>query len=93
MALHQIISTDYGVNASYWKVIDVHFNRFNKTVKIDVAGYLDKDSRDNGANVLKTFEYTVSESIICSEDIQNNVIHVIYDYIKTLGDFNTAIDC
>jgi len=93
MALHQIISTDYGVNASYWKVIDVHFNRFDKTVKIDVAGYLDKDSRDNGANVLKTFEYTVPESIICSEDSQSNVIHIIYDYIKTLGDFNTAIDC
>jgi len=93
MALQQIISTDYGVNASYWKVVDVHFNRFDKTVKIDVAGYLDKDSRDNGANVLKIFEYTVPESIICSEDSQSNVIYVIYDYIKTLGDFNTAIDC
>jgi hypothetical protein len=93
MALHQIISTDYGVNASYWKVIDVHFNRFDKTVKIDVAGYLDKDSRDNGANVLKTFQYTVPESSVCSEDPENNVVHIIYDLIKTLGDFNTAIDC
>ena len=93
MALHQIISTDYGVNASYWKVIDVHFNRFDKTVKIDVAGYLDKDSRDNGANVLKTFQYTVLESSVCSEDLENNVVHKIYDLIKTLGDFNTAIDC
>ena len=93
MALHQIISTDYGVNASYWKVIDIHFNRSDKTVKVSIAGYLDKESKDNGSNVMKTFEYNFAETIVCSEDLENNVIHKIYDYVKTLGDFNSAIDC
>jgi hypothetical protein len=93
MSLQQVISTDYGVNASYWKVVDIHFNRFDKTVKVTIAGYLDKESKDNGSHVLKTFDYTFAETIICSEDLENNVIHKIYDYIKTLGDFNTAIDC
>lgn len=93
MALYQIISTDYGVNASYWKVVDIHFNRFDKTVKVTMAGYLDKESKDNGLNVLKRFEYTISENIVYSEDAQTNVIQKIYDHVKTLGDFNTAIDC
>jgi len=93
MALSQVISTDYGVNATYWKIVDIHFNRFDKTAKVTVGGYLDKDSKDNGSNILKTFEYTISENIICPENSQINVIHQIYNHIKTLGDFNTAIDC
>jgi hypothetical protein len=93
MALSQVISTDYGVNASYWKVLNVHFNRTYKTVEVIVAGYLDEESKNNGSNILKTFEYTMSENIICPENSQINVIHQIYDHIKTLGDFNTAIDC
>jgi hypothetical protein len=93
MALHQVISTDYGVNATYWKIVDIHFNRFDKTVKVTIAGYLDKESKDNGSNVLKTFEYAISENIVYSEESQTNVIQKIYDYVKTLGDFNTAIDC
>jgi len=93
MALHQVISTDYGVNATYWKIVDIHFNKFEKTVKVTIGGYLDKDSKDNGSNILKTFEYTIDETIIYSENLENNVIQKIYDYVKTLGDFNTAIDC
>jgi hypothetical protein len=93
MALYQVISTNYGVNGTYWKVVDVHFNRFDKTVKVIIAGYLSQESKEIGSLVLKTFEYTFAETIICSEESENNVIHKIYDYIKTLGDFNTAIDC
>jgi len=93
MALHQVISTEYGVNATYWKIVDIHFNRFDKNIKVTIGGYLDKDSKDNGSLVLKTFEYTFAETIVCSEELENNVIHKIYDYVKTLGDFNTAIDC
>jgi hypothetical protein len=93
MSLQQVISTDYGVNASYWKVVDIHFNRFDKTVKVTIAGYLDKESKDNGSNVLKTFEYAISENIVYSEESQTNVIQKIYDHVKTLGDFNSAIDC
>jgi hypothetical protein len=93
MALHQVISTDYGVNATYWKIVNIHFNRFDKTIKVTIGGYLDKDSKDNGSHILKTFEYTIDETIIYSENLENNVIQKIYDYVKTLGDFNTAIDC
>lgn len=46
MAFSLTKSTQYGINATYYKVIETNINYLNKTAHVTLAGWVDQEARD-----------------------------------------------
>jgi hypothetical protein len=83
MALLKEISTNYGIPASYWKITSLVFNQ-NKDCSIILSGYANKDVRENTAEALKVFEYTIPAADV----VDPFTLQSAYDYIKVQPEFS-----
>jgi hypothetical protein len=59
MALQKNIDTQYGITLSYWKVVRFNIDWHNKEGEVTIAGWLNHDVRQNGAEALgyKHFQF------------------------------------
>ncbi len=93
MALSKDISTQYGVNASYWRVIDVRLNVANKFAEVLVGGYLSAEARADNKLPLQTLVFSVSpDGYDASFATNENAIRQSYQHLKTLEQFQGATD-
>lgn len=91
MALLKNISTDYGIDASYWKIVEFTIN-LNGSCDVKINGYLNEDTRRANLSHLKSYNFSIdvlNSQIYFSEGID---VHQIYQYLKTLNEFNNAAD-
>ena len=75
MALLKDIQTNFGVVASYWRIILIREDYENKVTKITFAGYLNKEARDNGA-------LPIDEKIIVFENQTDFIRESAYNATK-----------
>lgn len=77
MALRKQIETSYNVPAEYWKIMDL-------PTTFIIKGYYNQEARRAGANTLGESEYEIPEEIL------NNFKTELYNYLKTLPEWDGA---
>ena len=89
MALQKAIRQEDGVTTSYHRISYIH-NTTNRQSSIAVLSYVDEESRQDEINnkiqpyrQSKTFETTYDEGMTPEK---------AYEYLKTLPDFEGAVD-
>lgn len=86
MALLQVIQSQHGVPALYWKLASVLFN-LDGSVTIRMDGYSDETARRNGYEVLKSFSYTVNSVDMGTVFPSGFNLPDGYVYVKTQNEF------
>ena len=89
MALNKAIRQEDGVTTSYHRISYIH-NTINRQSSIAVLSYVDKEAREDEIKnnsqpyrQSKTYETTYDEGITPEK---------AYEYLKTLPDFEGAVD-
>jgi len=93
MALSKQIGTVYGVPASYWKITDISLDSLGGSARVVISGFYDQSTRENGAQPLKTFEYTASGEDILTYFPTGLEVAQVYGFVKAQSDFIFAEDC
>lgn len=93
MGLLKSIETNFGINASYWHIIETHV--FWKTMRAEVilAGYLDETSRREGKDYLTTKSFNIDITPFSNTPINSvlQIASIVYTIVKTqMADFNDA---
>ncbi len=94
MALIKNIILNNGITVNYHRVVSVN-NITNGASIIEVASYTDKSKREEEKEKLSTgesmniFIHTVYLYLEYNENLN---VSSAYDYLKTLNDFNNAIN-
>ena len=86
MALLQIIQSQNGVPATYWKITSVVFNLSGScTIKVD--GYFDETARRDNYDAMKYFSYTVDSTNMTTAFPSGFNLVAAYEYVKTQVEF------
>lgn len=93
MALSKKIKTNLGIDATYWKIVDLNINWLDKTSHISLLGWVDKNARDNGLKPLtqRNFDFNNVEFPFIDEEPQNER-EIVYIKIKEDDEFFDALD-
>lgn len=86
MALLQIIQTDHGIPATYWKISSAIFN-LDGSCDIKLNGYIDESARRNNYEAMKIISYTVSEPNMTTVFASGFNLVDAYSYVKTQTEF------
>jgi hypothetical protein len=87
MALLQIIQSQNGVPATYWKISSIVFNLSGScTIKVD--GYFDETARRDNYDAMKYFSYTVDFANMATVFPTGFNLIDAYDYVKTQVEFS-----
>ena len=86
MALQSSKMTDYGINATYWRVIRAYVDFHNRWIKVELGGYLDETTRAAGLAPLRVVEYILSGPLFVEEPTRA----MVYAAIKTWTEFDAA---
>ena len=78
MALIKTFNLDTGVDASYWKVIDAHYDYINKSCSFRLGGWLDKKARKDGKRYITERSYYAQ-----FKPPQSDLRDAIYTWLKT----------
>ena len=87
MALLQMIQSQNGVPANYWKITSVIFN-LSGSCTIRVDGYFDETARRDNYDAMKYFSYTVDSANM--ETVFSTGFNLVaaYDYVKAQTEFS-----
>ena len=88
MALKKSIPTEFGVDAEYWKIVELVDNNLFEKMKVVLFGYLNEDARGDGKSHLASTELLIDDLYIPDMDRS-----AIYATIKELEDWSDATDC
>lgn len=86
MALLQIIQTDHGIPATYWKISSATFN-LDESCSLKLDGYIDESARRNNYEAMKIISYTVSEPNMTTVFPSGFNLVDAYSYVKTQTEF------
>lgn len=87
MALLQIIQTDHGIPATYWKISSAGFN-LDGSCSLKLEGYVDESARRNNYEAMKIIYYTVEEQNMSSVFSSGFNLVDAYAYVKTQTEFS-----
>ena len=93
MALSKQIGTVYGVAASYWRITDLTLDSIGGNAHVVVSGYYDLSTRLNGAEPLKTIEYSASGQDLLAYFPTGLEVAQVYAFVKAQSEFIFAEDC
>lgn len=94
MALFKKVELNSGVEVNYWKLSNFHIDWNNKKIVIILQGFIDQNAR-NSDKACADMRYFTLESKEFEEFISKNELlsrNRIYDYIKSLPDWNSGVD-
>lgn len=85
MALDKKIQTNFGVDATYWKVVEVNINWHANCVHITMLGWVDRIARDSGKQPIdqRTFDWNGEDFPFVDKEPQNERAQA-YGKIKSL---------
>lgn len=87
MALLKTISTNFGIDATYWNIYSISEDFKNKSIEVAINGFASKENRDNSYDAIAWQNLTLS-----GEDyIKDATRKAIYESLKTTA-FIDAID-
>jgi len=89
MALLQNIGTEYGVYASYWKITEFKIN-LDGSCDLSLSGFHDEHARLASMKPLKMMEFSVTPQIVQEYFPQGIDLELVYEYLKTLGEFTNS---
>jgi hypothetical protein len=87
MAILQIVQSQHGVPATYWKITSVSFN-LNGSCTMLVNGYFDEAAREQNYESMKQFSYTVPSTEMEIVFPSGFNLESAYQYVKTQGEFS-----
>lgn len=87
MALLQIIQSQNGVPATYWKIASIVFN-LSGSCTIRVDGYFDETARRESYDAMKHFSYTVESVDMATVFPSGFNLVAAYEYVKTQSEFS-----
>jgi len=87
MAILQIVQSQHGVPATYWKITSVSFN-LNGSCTMLVNGYFDEAAREQNYESMKQFSYTVPSAEMEIVFPSGFNLESAYQYVKTQGEFS-----
>lgn len=83
MALSKVLPTDFGIDATYWKIVDLNINWLSRETHISLLGWSDKVSREAGRKELARKIFSFSGDDFPFLDIEpQNEREIAYDKIK-----------
>lgn len=88
MALKKDLQTRFGTTASYWNISSIQNNFVTQAVKIQLFGYFNKQSRDDGAEPMQSIDFVLDGGNYIAEPTRRE----IYDLLKTRPDFLNSED-
>lgn len=62
MALEKTVNTPYGIDATYWRIVEITYNNFQKQARIVVFGYPSKALRDAGKNHIASMVHLAKDN-------------------------------
>jgi len=106
MALQKDYETSEGYTANYWRITAVHLTAKNMADSFKIALYKDKDSRDDGKNIIMLKHYTFPIiddttgeilhnspfTLEAMNTVNNNPYKISYNWLKIQPEFNGSID-
>ena len=92
MALQISKPTQYGVDATYWKLESCTINYTSETVVATFAGYLDAEARFTHQPIAQHVVAFDAVSFPFDPLVAENVPTVLYNKVKLLDFFTGAID-
>lgn len=107
MALQTLITTRYGIETNYHKVLETEICWHTRTATLIIGSFLNKTARIDGYDAIINDTVTISdgtykgEGIFASSlvenplfpfDYQRNVVEDAYLFLKSLSIFQNAID-
>jgi hypothetical protein len=87
MALLQIIQSENGVPATYWRITSVTFN-LDGSYTVTLDGFFDESARKQNYESLKTIVHTISKTDILTSFPLGFNLPDAYNYLKTLTKFS-----
>lgn len=81
MALQKEVKTQFGNNATYWRILEYRMNFVMKTADFAIGGYLDKDKRDAGMQPLMVTGVSFDPQNFPFTD-EVPILRSVYEHIK-----------
>ena len=91
MALQKTVSTQYGINATYWKIVRMEIDWLNSKCFCRVSGWKDDASRLIPDEALDHRVYDWSGTDFTFGHVLNNTVEA-YGKLKILTEWEGAID-
>ena len=88
MAILKSISTDYGVDATYWNIFSINESFKEKTLEVVIMGYFSKTVREAGASPVAWQNLQLTGDAY----IQDANRPAIYKILKLKPEFADSID-
>lgn len=98
MALQKTIQHPTGATSSYWRVVNTNLDYISDIAYVVIVGYIDEQTRLDNRSPLDQRNYSVigdnftTYFSITELDKNTNPVEQAYIYIKTLSEFQGAID-
>jgi len=93
MALQKTFQRTDGVQISYWHVHTWECVKAGSIIRVVLIGWLDKASHDNGLLAVQNARIQLDPQMPWDFSKGDPVRQDIYDYLKTLPDWQGATDC
>jgi hypothetical protein len=87
MALAQIVQTQHGSPATYWRLASVIFNLDGSCI-LRLDGYFDETARRSNYESMKQFSYTVPSTEMSNVFPSGFNLVDAYEYVKTQSEFS-----
>jgi len=87
MALKLSINTQFGVNAPQAYARIANFTGNKEQVQVQLVIYFNEDARKN--DLIAVREDSIS---IALQDLTGNIFPAIYEVLKTMADYQSAVD-
>ena len=87
MALLQIVQTNQGVPATYWKISSVVFN-LDGSCTMRADGFFDETARRQNYESMKQFSYTIPAPVMTTVFPSGFNLVDGYEYLKTQNEFS-----
>jgi len=91
MALELIKSTNYGIDATYHKIVQVNINWHTRESLVELHSFIDQTRRESGAHLIASQSFYWSGDEFPFDFDQNNV-QTAYTKIKTLDEWLNSVD-
>ena len=88
MALKKDIVQDNGITTSYHRILFIQ-STINSHTSIAVLSYVDEQSRERDGTEVQPYKTAVTYE---TDYVENMTVSDAYQYLKTLPEFNDALD-
>lgn len=90
MALKINKPSEFGVDATYWRVMETNINWAEQKAHVTIAGYLTKKARTNGSQPLISYSMDwQGEEFPYALDL--NILKTTYEKLTTLQEWSASI--